>query len=75
MRPENEKYEEIQEALQEALPRVETELGRDLWPAMLRRIEEQAGRSVPWYDWALAAALLALAASFPKIALLFAFHL
>ncbi len=33
------------------------ELRRDLWPEMLRRMERQPIR-VPWWDWALAAALL-----------------
>jgi len=33
------------------------ELKRDLWPEMLHRLEEPAMR-VPWWDWALAAALL-----------------
>lgn len=75
MRPKNDHYEEIQQALRETLPAVETELQRDLWPAMLQRIQEQPAHSVPWYDWALAAAVLALAAFFPKVALLFAFHL
>lgn len=28
------------------------ELRRDLWPAMLRRME-QSERRVPWFDWAL----------------------
>ncbi len=33
------------------------ELKRDLWPDMLRRLERQPIR-IPWWDWALAAALL-----------------
>jgi hypothetical protein len=45
------------------------EQGRDLWPAMLRRMDEQAlhgPRSVPWFDWALGGALLAFAAIAPR---------
>ncbi|HTM15563.1 MAG TPA: hypothetical protein VL135_01620 [Terracidiphilus sp.] len=45
------------------------ELNRDLWPAMLRRMDEQASRgaaSVPWFDWALGGALLAFAAMAPR---------
>lgn len=75
MRPKNQDYEEIQRALKDAFPSVDTELHRDLWPPMLRRLEEQPLREVPWYDWALAAALAGIAILFPKIALLFAYHL
>lgn len=77
MKPEKEDREEIKKALQEIFPPMGDDAGlrRDLWPAMLRRIEEQHAVAVPWYDWALAAALLALAFLFPKMALLFAYHL
>lgn len=42
---------------------------RDLWPAMLRRMDDQHVRgaaSVPWFDWALAASLVAFAAMAPR---------
>jgi hypothetical protein len=42
---------------------------RDLWPAMLRRMDEQTGRgaaSIPWFDWALAGGLVAFAAIAPR---------
>ncbi len=41
------------------------ELKRDLWPDMLRRLEEPAVR-VPWWDWVLAGALLASLLLFPE---------
>jgi hypothetical protein len=41
------------------------ELKRDLWPEMLRRLEQPPAR-VPWWDWALAAALLLCLLLFPK---------
>jgi len=49
-------------ALKELLKRAaggpaDRELKRDLWPEMLRRLERPPVR-VPWWDWALAAALL-----------------
>ena len=47
----------------------EPEPPRDLWPAMLRRMDEQTTRSVvhvPWFDWALGGALLAVAAMAPR---------
>ena len=57
--------------LQSAMPRVadEADLPRDLWPAMLRRMDEQGARgaaSVPWFDWALAGGLVAFAAIAPR---------
>jgi hypothetical protein len=57
--------------LQRAMPRVgdDADLPRDLWPAMLRRMDEQNTRgasSIPWFDWALAGALVAFAAIAPR---------
>ena len=57
--------------LKSAVPRVgdDADLPRDLWPAMLRRIDEQSSRgasSVPWFDWALAGGLVAFAALAPR---------
>ena len=34
----------------------DAELRRDLWPDMLRKLDQQPVR-VPWFDWALAALL------------------
>ncbi len=61
---------ERDEALKELLKRAvggpaDRELKRDLWPAMLRRLERPPVR-VPWWDWALAAALLACLLLFPE---------
>lgn len=74
MKPENHDEEEIQAALRAAFPPVDTELRRDLWPAMLRRMEEPA-RRVPWYDWALAGSLAGATVFFPKLILLLVYHL
>lgn len=57
--------------LKSAMPRVDddSDLPRDLWPAMLRRMDEQSSRgaaSVPWFDWALAGGLVAFAALAPR---------
>jgi hypothetical protein len=57
--------------LKSAMPRVgeDAELPRDLWPAMLRRMDEEGSRgaaSVPWFDWALAGGLVAFAAIAPR---------
>jgi len=45
--------------------RADRELKRDLWPEMLRRIERPPMR-IPWWDWALAAALLLCLLLFPE---------
>lgn len=57
--------------LRESLPPIgdSAEPARDLWPAMLRRMDEQADRgaaSIPWFDWALAGGLVAFAAIAPR---------
>ena len=57
--------------LKGALPRVDddAELPRDLWPLMLRRMDESGSRgvaSVPWFDWALAVGLVGFAAIAPR---------
>ena len=60
---ENDK--ELKALLKQALaPVQDTELRRDLWPQMLRRLEEQPF-SVPWFDWALAALTAAALLFFP----------
>jgi len=62
---------EQDEALKELLKRAaggpaDRELRRDLWPEMLRRLERPPVR-VPWWDWAVAAALLLCLVLFPEI--------
>ncbi|MGA2761689.1 MAG: hypothetical protein ABSF08_15385 [Candidatus Cybelea sp.] len=65
---------EIRETLKQSFPPVNLELGRDLWPAVLRKLDAQPIR-VPWYDWALIALSAAAFLFFPKLILLFAYHL
>jgi hypothetical protein len=57
--------------LKSAIPRMDddADLPRDLWPAMLRRMDEPSVRgvaSIPWFDWALAGGLVAFAAIAPR---------
>jgi hypothetical protein len=42
----------------------DVEWGRDLWPEMLRKLDEKP-MQVPWFDWALAGGVLGLMALFP----------
>jgi len=58
--------EPMERLLRQALPPIGDTGGpkRDLWPAMLRKLDEPPAR-VPWFDWALIGALAALIAVFP----------
>ena len=67
--------ERMQELLRQTmLPvagQLSAELRRDLWPAMLKRVEARPVK-VPWFDWALLAALALWLVSSPRaIPLLF----
>jgi hypothetical protein len=63
----------MKKLLQQALRPVgaDAEPARDLWPAMLRRLDEEsvtpvrAGFNWAWFDGALAAGLVVIVASFP----------
>ena len=63
--------EGMKQLLREALPPLgpDAEPDRDLWPAMLQRMDEQSTRataSVPWFDWALAGGLVAFVSIAPR---------
>ncbi len=58
--------ERIRRLLREAVPPLQDpELARDLWPAMLRRLDERPIRA-SWFDWALIAAVLVWFFVFPE---------
>ena len=66
---------DLKALLRQALPPVKnTELQRDLWPGMLRRLEDQP-LSVPWFDWALAALTAAALLFFPGAIPALLYHL
>ena len=76
---ERSEFADIREKLREALPPVGQlengpELRRDLWPDMLRRLEQSPVR-VPWFDWALLAISGAAAIFFPALIPALAYHL
>jgi hypothetical protein len=59
--------EELRKLLQSAIePLEERELKQDLWPRMLRRLEQQSIRP-PWFDWALVALVLIWFLLFPEV--------
>jgi hypothetical protein len=59
--------ERMKQLLRQALPAVEhnPQPGRDLWPAVLKRMDERPAMP-PWFDWALLGGLVGLAAFFPS---------
>jgi hypothetical protein len=65
---------QIREALQQSFPPVNTELHRDLWPEVLRKLEARPA-GVPWYDWALISLSATVFLFFPQLILVFVYHL
>ena len=65
---------EIRETLKQSFPPVDPELGRDLWPAVLRKLDARPA-PVPWYDWALLGLSASVLVFFPRLVLVFAYHL
>jgi hypothetical protein len=67
--------EQIRGLLKQAISRTEAELQRDLWPEMLQRLAEHPHAAVPWFDWALLAAMLLLLVFAPKSIPVLLYHL
>lgn len=66
--------ERIRQRLKAALRPVENiEPTRDLWPAMLHRLDKRA--IPPWFDWALAGGLTLFAVLFPATIPVFLYYL
>jgi len=76
---DNEKMKNATKELlkQSVAPVQDSELRRDLWPQMLRKLHEQPLpiHSIPWFDWALAAILSALLLLFPGAIPALLYHL
>jgi hypothetical protein len=69
---------EIEALLKGAIsPVKDSELRRDLWPPMLRKLDEQPSpvNNVPWFDWALAGILGAALFFFPGAIPALLYHL
>lgn len=66
--------QQIRDVLQQSFPPVNTELRRDLWPEVLSRLDARPV-GVPWYDWALAGLGAVMFLVFPRLLLVFAYHL
>jgi hypothetical protein len=61
----NESDERVRDLVRRAIgPPADPELKRDLWPRMRARLDAPPVR-VPWWDWALAAAVVVCLLAFP----------
>jgi len=65
---------QTRQALQQSFPPVNPELRRDLWPAVLRKLDARP-TGVPWYDWGLIGLSASVFLVFPQMILVFAYHL
>jgi hypothetical protein len=78
-----ENSKEIKAFLKAAIAPVrDSELRRDLWPQMMRKLDEQPSpvdpapmNNVPWFDWALAAIFSAVLFLFPEAIPALLYHL
>ena len=64
----------VRDALKQSFPPVNIDLRRDLWPQVLTKLSDRPA-SVPWYDWALVGLSVAIFLAFPRLILVFAYHL
>jgi hypothetical protein len=74
----NDEINNVKELLKQAVTPVRgAELRRDLWPQMLRKLEEQPLpiHNVRWFDWALASLAIAALLFFPGIIPALFYHL
>jgi hypothetical protein len=65
---------QIRDALKQSFPPVKTELRKDLWPDVLRKLDARRV-GVPWYDWALVGLSVVMFLAFPRLVLVFAYNL
>ena len=70
--------EQMGRLLKHSLPPISTQVGvelqRDLWPAMLRRLEARPS-VIPWFDWAMLAAVAVWLMFFPEAIPVLLYHL
>lgn len=69
-----ERDREFRELVKRNLPAMEGELEHDLWPQMLRRMDEKS-RRVPWFDWALVGLLVLWLLAYPGWIPVLLYHL
>ena len=67
-------FEKLRDFLTSAVGPADTELKQDLWPRMLRKLDERTIRA-SWLDWALIALLPVWFFLFPEVILVLLYHL
>jgi hypothetical protein len=70
----NEEDRKLRDFLTGNTRRLDAEPRRDLWPRMLKRLEER-DRRTSWFDWALVGAALMWMLLFPKTISVLLYHL
>jgi hypothetical protein len=72
-------HERMEQLLKQAMQPIQAELARDLWPAMLTRLEAKPAPlswfGIPWFDWALLVAVAALLIFSPGAIPVLLYHL
>jgi len=67
---------DLRQKLRAAIPPPkQPELARDLWPAMLARLNERSHIRVPWFDWLLLGTACVLSFVFPGLIPALLYHL
>jgi hypothetical protein len=65
---------ELRRYLKKNVPAADLELRRDLWTAVVRRMETYE-RHMPWFDWVLLGAATACLISLPQMIPMLLYHL
>jgi hypothetical protein len=68
-------HEDVKSLLKQSLRPASMESERDLWPQMLRRLDERSPAPIPWLDWALLALVVICALAFPGSIPVLLYHL
>jgi len=72
---EDRELEQMRNLLKSAVPpRIDAEPRRDLWPQVLRRLDNAPER-VPWWDWVLLGGAIVAACAFPGVLPALLYHL
>jgi type VI protein secretion system component VasF len=68
--------EQLKRLIRQAIaPVKDAELQRDLWPQMLKKLQQHEPVRVPWFDWVLAAISCLILVLFPSVIPALLYHL
>jgi hypothetical protein len=68
--------EQLKQLIRQAIaPVKDAELQRDLWPQMLKKLQQHEPVRVPWFDWVLAAVSCLILFLFPSVIPALLYHL